>query len=171
VTWIDRLEQRLKDAPLPPSDEARTLAMDKAVTIAAREQHSREPAPRRRVSLYGALATLGVIAATALSPAGPAVAGWVDNLVSSQDQARIAPEGVLSPSELEERSSAEADGPIGEENVIPEGAPPQVILDRCDEVLRGNPEDLTCRALRAASEGNLAPGSYSDEELEAALGE
>lgn len=59
--------------------------------------------------------------------------------------------------------------PIHESNYVSDEPVSAQMLDQCERALSDGLDSVACRAMQAKDAGELAPGTYTNEELESAL--
>ena len=177
MSWTDELERRMRAIPVSENSGAKEAAIQRALGATQPEPSRRKPVSKKvRLTIVGVL----VIAATAASPVGPALAEWIDGVAGSDSDSRLDVHA-LTEQDLEDRGLSQAQidalraredvGLVKADSVIPPGPVAEDLLGYCREILEESPQDIACRAVVARDEGTLAPGEYTSEQLEAALGE
>lgn len=143
----NKLSEAMNTAPLPDSSER----MEAVVAIAGGSQ-DRPPARRRKSTWLAAACCLVAI------PAGVAVAEILDaenaTPISTEERDRLFPP------------------PKDGSNVIGSSLPSPQDVAECRKLLASGKSDYRtdlCEIKVAMAEGRLAPGEYSDAELQAAL--
>lgn len=91
---------------------------------------------------------------------------------SSETDAQPVPVGPASLPEEEatfREAAANEEVSGSETNRIPDVKLPNSLIENCETVLKESPQDTACLAVVAQASGELRPGTYTDEELDAAL--